>query len=216
MPKITYFTGVLSNDPQLNPDFYNWNLVKIRYCDGSSYTGDIEEVDPDTNLHFRGERIFEAFMEYFLGKGMIYAKNAILSGTSAGGLGAILHCDKFRLFLPLTARVKCISDAGFFVNVKTISGEPHIEEMYKRVVALHGSAKNLPPSCTLFSLDNPSLCFFPQYAEQHIHTPIFIINSAYDSFQINNSLVPNDADPYNEWIYCKHDINILGWHFWRH
>ncbi|XP_070046256.1 pectin acetylesterase 8-like [Nicotiana tomentosiformis] len=122
-------------------------------------------------------------MEYFLGQGMIYAQNAILSGTSAGGLGAILHCDKFRLFLPLTARVKCISDAGFFVNVETISGEPLIEEKYKKVVALHGSAKNLLLSCTALSSD-PSLCFFPQYVARHICTPLFIVNSAYDSWQI--------------------------------
>jgi len=27
------------------PDFYNWNKVKVRYCDGSSFTGDVEEVD---------------------------------------------------------------------------------------------------------------------------------------------------------------------------
>jgi hypothetical protein len=27
-------------------DFYNWNKVRVRYCDGSSFTGDKEEVDP--------------------------------------------------------------------------------------------------------------------------------------------------------------------------
>lgn len=27
-------------------DFYNWNRIKIRYCDGSSFTGDVEAVDP--------------------------------------------------------------------------------------------------------------------------------------------------------------------------
>lgn len=26
-------------------DFYNWNRVKVRYCDGSSFTGDVEAVD---------------------------------------------------------------------------------------------------------------------------------------------------------------------------
>ncbi|XP_009776988.1 pectin acetylesterase 8-like isoform X1 [Nicotiana sylvestris] len=205
--KIGYFMGVLSNDSQLNPDFYNWNRIKVRYCDGSSYTGDIEEVDPATNLHFRGARIFKAIMDELLyHKGMIYAENAILSGTSAGGLGAILHCDKFRLFFSLTARVKCISDAGFFINAKTITDEPHIKEYFKRVVALHGSAKNLPLSCTFLSLD-PSLCFFPQYAAQHICTPLFIINSAYDSWQINNSLVPQEADPRHVWDFCKGNIN---------
>ena len=27
-------------------DFYNWNRLKVRYCDGASFTGDVEEVDP--------------------------------------------------------------------------------------------------------------------------------------------------------------------------
>lgn len=27
-------------------DFYNWNRVKVRYCDGSSFTGDVEAVNP--------------------------------------------------------------------------------------------------------------------------------------------------------------------------
>ncbi|KAM7489599.1 hypothetical protein LguiB_027083 [Lonicera macranthoides] len=41
---------------------------------------------------------------------------ALLSGNSAGGLASIIHCDKFRAFLPFTSRVKCFSDAGFFMH----------------------------------------------------------------------------------------------------
>jgi hypothetical protein len=26
-------------------DFYNWNRVKVRYCDGSSFTGDVAAVE---------------------------------------------------------------------------------------------------------------------------------------------------------------------------
>ncbi|XP_075108751.1 pectin acetylesterase 8-like [Nicotiana tabacum] len=150
------FKGILSNEPNENPDFFNWNRVKVKYCDGSSFTGDIEEVDPVTGLHFRGARVFLAIMEDLLYKGMWKAENAILSGTSPGGLASILHCDKFRSFFSTSARVKCISDAGFFLNIKTILGEPHIEELYKRVATLHGSTKNLPRSCTSSYLD-PSL-----------------------------------------------------------
>jgi hypothetical protein len=41
---------------------------------------------------------------------------AIISGCSAGGLTSILHCDRFRALLPSGARVKCLSDAGYFIN----------------------------------------------------------------------------------------------------
>ncbi|XP_075087513.1 pectin acetylesterase 8-like [Nicotiana tabacum] len=112
--------GVLRSQSASNvlvPDFFNWNRVKVKYCDGASFTGDVQEVDPVTGLHFRGARVFLAIMEDLLYKGMWKAENAILSGTSAGGLTAILHCDKFRSFFSPSARVKCISDAGFFVNM---------------------------------------------------------------------------------------------------
>ena len=42
---------------------------------------------------------------------------AILSGCSAGGLTAILQCDRFKSLLPAGAKVKCLSDAGYFINV---------------------------------------------------------------------------------------------------
>ncbi|KAL2333929.1 hypothetical protein Fmac_015142 [Flemingia macrophylla] len=51
-------------------------------------------------------------MEELLAKGMRNAKNAILSGCSAGGLTAILHCDRFKTLLPAGANVRCLSDAG--------------------------------------------------------------------------------------------------------
>ncbi|GMQ03747.1 hypothetical protein CsSME_00049426 [Camellia sinensis var. sinensis] len=40
------FSGILSNQQKFNPDFYNWNRIKVRYCDGASFTGDVEAVDP--------------------------------------------------------------------------------------------------------------------------------------------------------------------------
>ncbi|KAL6144914.1 hypothetical protein ACLB2K_055604 [Fragaria x ananassa] len=47
MEKQLPFTGILSNKPEENPDFFNWNRVKLRYCDGASFTGDSQnEVGP--------------------------------------------------------------------------------------------------------------------------------------------------------------------------
>lgn len=41
---------------------------------------------------------------------------ALLSGCSAGGLASILHCDEFRYKFPGTTKVKCLSDAGLFLD----------------------------------------------------------------------------------------------------
>lgn len=41
---------------------------------------------------------------------------ALLNGCSAGGLAAILQCDDFNNLFPPTTKVKCMSDAGFFLD----------------------------------------------------------------------------------------------------
>jgi hypothetical protein len=198
------FSGMLSNKAQFNPDFYNWNKVKVRYCDGASFTGDVEAVNPATKLHFRGARIFLAVVEDLLAKGMSNAENAIISGCSAGGLTSILHCDRFRDLVPSGTKVKCLSDAGYFINAMDVSGNSHIEAFYDEVVATHGSEKYLPSYCT--SKLRPSLCFFPQHVVPQMQTPIFLVNAAYDSWQIKNILAPGVADPHGTWHNCKLDI----------
>lgn len=46
----------------------------------------------------------------------IYGFQALLSGCSAGGLASILHCDEFRELLPRNTKVKCLGDAGLFLD----------------------------------------------------------------------------------------------------
>ncbi|GAA0139216.1 hypothetical protein LIER_35047 [Lithospermum erythrorhizon] len=204
MIKQVAFSGILHNKPKFNPDFYNWNRIKVRYCDGSSFTGDVEAVNPSTNLHFRGQRVFRAIMDDLMAKGMSKAKMAILSGCSAGGLTSILHCDSFKGLLSPTAKVKCLADAGYFINAKDVSGVQHIEQVYSEVVATHNSAKNLPQSCT--SRLKPGLCFFPQNVVGTTKTDLFLVNAAYDSWQIKNILAPGVADHHGTWHNCKTDI----------
>ncbi|PWA74027.1 pectinacetylesterase/NOTUM [Artemisia annua] len=199
------FTGILSNKQALNPNFYNWNRVAIRYCDGSSFTGDIEEVDPATNLHFRGARVFDVIIQELLGQGMKSASKALLSGSSAGGLASLLHCDKFRAFFPTSTQVKCLSDAGYFAHVKDLSGEYKFEGYYDQVVNLHGSSKHLNQEC--ISKMKHSLCFYPQYAIPYVKTPIFLLHSTYDTFQVQNILASPQADPNGLFTKCKQDIN---------
>ncbi|PKU78643.1 pectin acetylesterase 11-like [Dendrobium catenatum] len=202
------FSGILGSSQQSNPGFYNWNKVKVRYCDGSSFTGDIEAVDPAKHVFYRGSRIWFAIVDELLAKGMNKAQNALLSGCSAGGLASILHCDKFRDLLPSTTKVKCFSDAGFFINAKDISGVERIKAFFEDVVVTHGSAKNLPASCT--ARLPPSLCFFPQYVVQTLRTPLFVLNAAYDAWQIKNILAPSSSDSSGAWRKCKLDIKACS------
>ncbi|RLN17378.1 hypothetical protein C2845_PM02G20700 [Panicum miliaceum] len=77
-------------------DFYNWNRVKLRYCDGGSFSGDSEYKNGSSVLYFRGQRIWDAIITDLLQKGLAKAKNVLLSGCSAGGLATFFHCDSLK------------------------------------------------------------------------------------------------------------------------
>ncbi|KAK6121058.1 hypothetical protein DH2020_045209 [Rehmannia glutinosa] len=132
--KTIPFTGILSNKAEENPDFFNWNRVKIRYCDGASFAGDSE--NKAAGLQFRGQRIWLAAMEELMSKGMHDANQALLSGCSAGGLASILHCDEFRSLFPESTKVKCLSDAGLFLDAADVSGGHTLRGFFDGVVNL--------------------------------------------------------------------------------
>ena len=37
--ETTTLEGLLSDNSTVNPDFYNWNIVYVIYCDGASFAG---------------------------------------------------------------------------------------------------------------------------------------------------------------------------------
>ncbi|XP_031281075.1 pectin acetylesterase 9 [Pistacia vera] len=202
MTKWEAFSGILSNNASLNPDFYNWNRVKIRYCDGGSFAGNAKFDNGTSLLYFRGQKIWDAIIRDLLPKGLANARKALLSGCSAGGLATFVHCDNFAKILPRNASVKCLSDAGFFLDERDISFNHTMRFFYKALVELQGIEQNLNQNCTK-SLIFPDLCFFPQYALKYITTPYFILNSAYDVYQFHHILVPPSADLRGHWNHCK-------------
>ncbi|OWM72371.1 hypothetical protein CDL15_Pgr018256 [Punica granatum] len=181
MEKQLPFTGILSDKAEENPDFFNWNRVKLRYCDGASFSGD--GADKAAQLEFRGQKIWLAAMEELMSKGMRNANQALLSGCSAGGLASILHCDEFRALFPGSTKVKCLSDAGLFLDATDVSGGHTLRNFYNGVVGLQ--------------------CFFPENLISSIKTPLFILNAAYDVWQIQESLATPAADPQGHWHECR-------------
>ncbi|KAF8396771.1 hypothetical protein HHK36_018403 [Tetracentron sinense] len=218
MDRQVRFAGILSQDPSENPDFFNWNKVKIRYCDGASFSGQREsEFQNGTKLFFRGQLIWEALMDELLSLGLANARQALLSGCSAGGLATLIHCDDFQEILPKDATVKCLADAGFFLDEKDVSGNRTMRSFYHDVVHLQGVASSLHKDCV--ARMEPSQagltltclllygCFFPQEIVKNIKTPVFLVNPAYDFWQIQNILAPDASDPQGNWLKCKKNIH---------
>ncbi|XP_042015606.1 pectin acetylesterase 8-like [Salvia splendens] len=165
-------------------------MAEIRYCDGASF---MAAVNPETKLYLRGRRIFSFVIEELMStQGMSNAENALLIGTSAAGLATILNCDRFHSFLPSVCRVKCISDSGFFIRAKHLHGaQDNIIYKFRNTVLFHELAEFLPKSCTQRHVTE--LCFLPENVVNDIRTPLFLLNSDFDRYQLGVHVLPNSC-----------------------
>ncbi|XP_057799656.1 pectin acetylesterase 11-like [Salvia miltiorrhiza] len=203
------FTGILSQNQAINPDFYNWNRIYVTYCDQASFLGDTVVDDGQGPIvQFRGSRNFDALVEDLLAKGIGAGENVILSGRSAGGLATILHCDGFRARLPNVGRVKCLSDAGFFIRAENVANADYRDQFFASVIQLHNISSLLPATCT--QIRDPSLCLYPEYLVGDIQTPLFILNSAFDFFQLQARVVPPNSPDLDRWKFCLNNTRCTA------
>ncbi|XP_057799758.1 pectin acetylesterase 8-like [Salvia miltiorrhiza] len=207
LSKSQDFTGILSENEAINPDFYNWNRIYVTYCDQASFLGDTVVDDGQGPIvQFRGSRNFDALVEELLAMGIGAGENVILSGRSAGGLATILHCDGFRARLPNVGRVKCLSDAGFFIRAENVANADYRDQFFASTILLHNISSLLPEKCT--KTRDASLCLYPEYLVGDIQTPLFILNSAFDYFQVLSRLVPPNSPDAARWKDCfKYNIS---------
>lgn len=191
--------GIMSSDPAINPDFFTWNKVFMHYCDGSSFGGG--RADPIAvtkkggepgDLWLRGRNNFDALVSYISTTlGMDNATDVILSGGSAGGLAVFYNLDHFATLLPPSVRLVGFPDAGFFMDVKgETSGEYDYRQMFQGadpVWNVTGSGgTNL--KCLAANAGEKWKCLMAQYIAPHLETPIFVMNSDYDAWQMEHVL----------------------------
>ena len=123
-------SGYFSTSPAENPMMYNWNKVFMKYCDGGSFSGNNDTVQPykGATLHWRGKRIREAaYAELMANHGLKDATDAVISGCSAGGLATFLHTDQWCDALAEDAKgIKCVGmpDSGFFRECPLLESSP--------------------------------------------------------------------------------------------
>jgi hypothetical protein len=133
--------------------------------------------------------------------GINFATDIVVAGCSAGGLAVLLNIDMIRQLLPASARVRGLSDAGFFIHAVDRHGIESLCDAYltccflpadrcsDRTARLRwgfrawNSSAALNPSCLDAHARAPWMCMLPPAAALFIRTPVFIVNSALDSCQ---------------------------------
>ena len=153
----------------------DWAVAHVRYCDGGSYVGNASSGSPRNGtgpLWYRGHANFEAIIDDLItNKGLALFDEVILSGCSAGGLGVIYKCDYLASRLVQVRKVRCVADAGLFLEA----------DDWFRGMAQFMSAV-LPVGCVAAMPANATLdCILMRNALLYLHTPTFAVNSMFDN-----------------------------------
>ena len=176
--------GINSPDPTVNPDFHDWNLVWVVYCDGASFTGDQDRPlisESGDTIYMRGKRVLNAIIADVLkNRNMKDAEAVVLTGSSAGSMTAIFQADYIASKLPKTIPVRVFSDAGFFIDTSSIGGK-NLNEVFKDIYEMQNSSAGLHQDCIRdVGIKKGWQCFFPAKAVNYVKTPVFVLNSLYD------------------------------------
>lgn len=190
-PQSLSLGGFLSDDPNVNPDFYNWNVVYFIYCDGASFSGDNDEPDSSygSKLYYRGHRILLAIMiDLSRNKGMdSSATDVILTGCSAGGLAVYLHSLFVRTLIFPTTKYKAFADAGYIIDIPDVYGSTDSIVELRSMLKAQQSAKHFSFECAnVYKTEEDSYkCFLPPYNYRFVTSPLFVLNSLYDTAQLS-------------------------------
>ena len=200
--------GYFDVDPSNNPQMYNWNHVYMRYCDGGSFSGNNETVQPHKGktLFWRGKRIREAIAEdLFANRGLDNATDVIVSGCSAGGLATFLHTDQWCDAVKASSGGKCagLPDSGFFLDYQdpnvtcspdsafaasdllgnTVAGDYHCG--LKWTYTIQNATAGINQDCVKAHTEANTewQCMFAEHSSEHIRAPLFAMQSQYDAWQ---------------------------------
>lgn len=190
--------GYLGNDPAKNPMFANWTKVFLPYGDGTSQLGDVTEpvivTKGATPIYFRGARVLRAMIDFLRAEGLSAATEVVVSGCSAGGLATYAHADTWSAALP-KARVTALADSGFFLDFNA-TGMPFNYTFPGRMLWTYMNTNVsggglLSPACTSTHTGSEWMCMFAENLSLTLKTPLFALQSKYDSYQIGSILHMN-------------------------
>ena len=208
---VVDYGGILGANSSTNPDFYTWNAVFIHYCDGASFGSN--RVAPiavknkqgqEAQMWMRGRSNFDAVVQDLLvNEHMSNATEVILSGGSAGGLAVYYNLDHLAHdLLSKNVRVTGFPDAGFFMDAPNYVEDFQGADAVWNVTGSSGTNQN----CLDSYIGEEYKCLLAPYLLEHIETSIYVMNSAYDAWQLGNNKVGCFPVPNTT---CANDTSVM-------
>lgn len=131
--------GILSHDPNQNPQLANANTVIIHYCTNDIWSGAYRAragsvfTPTDTSTwNFEGRAIVKSTIQTLkaLGVGFGPRVQVLLGGTSAGAYGAAVTANDVLPMLPFDGQLSLVLDAGFTLDLGPYNASlpaPHVD-----------------------------------------------------------------------------------------
>lgn len=209
--------GFLSGDPNRTA-FANFSVAYLRYCDGGSFTGLNIEPDIALNgtgpLYYAGRHNLNAVLHDLVEvHGVDKFDHIIVSGCSAGGMACHLHCKSIASFfkgLNTAFDVRCICDAGMFIDVPTVTGAGNVmETRFFDIAERMGTKSGLDKICVEKESDWRHCLFSEKALEYNTDVPVFVINSLYNFGEwamlpppTSQSFPPDTVEAAADWLDC--------------
>ena len=201
---ISRLVRLLSSKEKYNPNFYNWNKIFVRYCDGSSFISDRTYENNGSKIYMYGKNNLLGVLNYLkLNNNFTEADSVILSGFSAGSFATLIYANYIDTLTNKKNNTYIISDSGFFYDL-----DEKILKINKLVKSAYEYSTNHTEIVNLFNYycdkkyidKEPWKCLSGEYFIYNIKVPILSFQNLYDSW-ITRVINGNDC-----W-YNKNFIN---------
>ena len=183
---ISRLIRLLSSKEKYNPNFYNWNKIFVRYCDGSSFISDRDYELNGTKIYMYGKNNLLGVLNYLkLKYNFTDAESVILSGFSAGSFATLIYANYIESLTTKNNNTFIISDSGFFYDLdeKIPKINKLVQYAYKYSTNHTEIKKLFKYYCDQDYIDNePWKCMSGEYFIYNIKVPILSFQNVYDSW----------------------------------
>lgn len=224
--------NVLSSDAKVNPMFFDAHHVYIPYCTGDVHSGTRSSaLNSSWPFYFSGHvnvgKIVHALSEAHA-SALGAAETLLVSGSSAGGIGAFLNVDYLASLLPASVTVRAAPQGGWFFPPVSIfpawsNGQnvPIWSTFGFAYTELYASYA--PPACV--AAHNGSYCGSVDNYSPFVKSPCFVGENLVDSQQVFAELLAPPTSPQlpafktyyhqrmNASLYAK-AASRAGWGVW--
>lgn len=210
LPETKVSEGFLSVNPDVNPYYYDYNVLSIPSCSSDYFTGTAMANSSD-EYHFLGAYILNEILLHVLETSTLgQASKIIVAGQGSGGISALVAPDRiYKVFSSwgvYDTDVRVVVDTGWWLDMEPLNyygctweSPPSLCSL-KDAVSLAYPVWNssLPTRCTDTGLTWE--CFHGHLANvDRLPYPLFVFEWAYERAQLTSQLgIVGDPNILNE------------------